>query len=49
MKQNNIHVIDTPEREEEQEIENLFEKLMMENYPDTESPNQEELKEAHHN
>ena len=30
---NNIHIIGIPEGEEEQEIENLFEKVMMENYP----------------
>ena len=34
MKQNNIHVIWIPEEvEEEQVIENLFEKVMMENFP----------------
>ena len=34
MKQNNICVIGIPEgEEEEQEIENLFEKVMMENFP----------------
>ena len=31
---NNIHIIGIPEREEEEQgIENLFEKVMMENYP----------------
>ena len=34
MKQNNIHIIGIPEgQEEEQRIENLFEKVMMENFP----------------
>ena len=34
LKCNNIHIIGIPERqEEEQGIENLFEKLMMENFP----------------
>ena len=55
MKRNNIRIIGIPEgEEEEQEIENLFEKVMMENFPlfderkshtnpgNTESPNQEE-------
>ena len=58
MKRNNIRIIGIPEGEEEQGIENLFEKVMMENFPnlrrekvtqiqDTESPKQEEPKEAH--
>ena len=35
MKGNNIHIIGIPEREEKEEqgIENLFEKVMMENFP----------------
>ena len=34
MKSNNIHIIGIPEgEEEEQGIENLFEKVMMENFP----------------
>ena len=34
MKHNNIHIIGTPEvEEEEQRIENLFQKVMMENFP----------------
>ena len=33
MKGNNICIIGIPEGEEEQGIENLFEKLMMENFP----------------
>ena len=32
MKCNNIHIIGIPEGEEEQGIENLFEKVMMENF-----------------
>ena len=59
MKRNNLHIIGIPEgEEEEQGIENLFEKVMMENFPnlmgekvaqiqETKSPNQEEHKEAH--
>ena len=59
MKYNNIHIIGIPEAEEEdQGIENLFEKVMMETFPnlmrekvtqiqETQSPNQEEAKEAH--
>ena len=59
MKRNNIRIIGIPDgEEEEQGIENLFEKVMMENFPnlrrekvtpiqETESPNQEEPKEAH--
>ena len=33
MKCNNIHTIGLPEGEEQQRIENLFEKVMMENFP----------------
>ena len=34
MKRNNIRIIGIPEREEEEQgIENLFEKVMMENFP----------------
>ena len=33
MKRNNIHIIRIPEGEEGQGIENLFEKVMMENFP----------------
>ena len=60
MKRSNIRIIGIPEgEEEEQGIENLFEKVMMENFPNlmrgkshpnpgnTESPNQEEPKEVH--
>ena len=59
MKCNNICIIGIPEgEEEEQGIENLFEKVMMENFPnlmrekvtqiqETQSPKQEKPKEAH--
>ena len=59
MKRNNICIIGIPEgKEEEQGIENLIEKVMMENFPnlmrekviqiqESQSPNQEEHKEAH--
>ena len=33
MKHNNIPIIGIPEGEEEQGIENLFEKVIMENFP----------------
>ena len=58
MKCNNIRIIGIPQgEEEEQGIENLFEKGMMENFPnlrrekvtqiqETQSPNQEEPKQA---
>ena len=32
-KHNNIHIIGIPEGEEQQVIENFFEKVMMENFP----------------
>ena len=59
MKCNNIHIIRIPQREEEEQgIENLFVKVMVENFPnlmrekvtqiqETQSPNQDEPKEAH--
>ena len=59
IKCNNIRIIAIAEgEEEEQGIENLFEKVMMENFPnlrrekvtqiqETQSPKQEEPKEAH--
>ena len=58
MKHNNIHIIGMPEEEGEQGIENMYEKLMMENFPNlitekltsprsTEGPHQDEPKEAH--
>ena len=58
MTNNNIHIIGIPE-EEEQRVENLFETVIEENFPNlrreksyanpgsTESPNQDEPKEAH--
>ena len=58
-KQSNICIIGVPEREEEeQEIGNLFEKIMKENFPnlvkeidmyvqDSQSPKQDGCKEAH--
>ena len=58
MKHNNIRIIGIPEGEEEKQgIENLFEKVMMENFPnlrrekvtqiqESQSPKQEELTEA---
>ena len=58
---NNIRIIEIPEGEgEEQGIENFFEKVMMKNFPnlmrekvtqiqESQSPKQEEPKEAHHN
>ena len=60
MKCNNICIIGIPQgEEEEQGIKNLFEKVMMENFPnlmrekvtqiqESQSPNQEEPKEAHY-
>ena len=53
-----IHIIREPEGEEEQGIENLLEKVMMENFhklmrekvtqiQETQSPKQEEPKETH--
>ena len=59
MKRNNSHIIGIPEgEEEEQGIENLFEKVIIEIFPNlvtekdtnpgnTDSPKQEEPKEAH--
>ena len=59
MKWNNISVIGIPEGEEEEEgIENVFQKVMMGNFPnlmrekvtqtqESQSPNQEEHKETH--
>ena len=60
MKRHNICIIGIPEGEkEEQGIENLFERVMMENFPnlmtekviqiqETQSPEEEEPKEAHY-
>ena len=59
MKGNNICILGIPEgEEEEQGIENLFEKVMMENFPslmrekvtqiqETQTPNQDKPKEDH--
>ena len=59
MKRNNIRIIGIPEEEEEEQwIENLYEKVILENFPnlmgekvtqiqETESPKQEEPKEMH--
>ena len=33
MKHSNIRIIGVPEEEEEQEVENLFEQIMKENFP----------------
>ena len=33
MKHNNMHIIGVPEQEEEEGIENQFERIMMENFP----------------
>ena len=56
VKHNNIRITEIPEGEEEQGMENLFEKVMMENFrnlmrekitqiQETESPKQEQHKE----
>ena len=51
MKRNNIHTIGIPEgEEEEQGIENLFEKVMMENFPNLrreKSPKSRKHRESH--
>ena len=58
MKRKNVRIIKIPEGEEEQGIENLFEKVIMGNFPnlmrekvtqiqETQSPKQEEPKEAY--
>ena len=58
MKHNLICIIGTPERRRRARDRKLFEKVMMENFPnlmrekvtqiqETQSPNQEEAKEAH--
>ena len=60
MKGNNKHIVGKTKGEEEQNIENLFEEVMVENFLNlmrkrytntwnTEGPNQEEPKEAHSN
>ena len=48
MKHNNIHIIGIPEGEEkEQGIENLFEKVMMENFPNLMREKVAQIQEAH--
>ena len=47
MKHNNIHIIEIPEgEEEEQGIENLFEKVMMENFPNLRREKATQIKET---
>ena len=57
-KRSNIHIIGVPEEEEEQDIENLFEKIMKEHFPnlgkeihtqvqEAQSTKQDGCKEAH--
>ena len=47
MKCNNIHITGIPEREgEEQGIENLFEKVMMENFPNLMRKNVTQIQET---
>ena len=47
MKRNNIHIIGTLEgEEEEQGIENLFEKVMMENFPNLRKEKVTEIQET---
>ena len=48
MKRNNIHIIGTPEgEEEEQGIENMFEKVMMENFPNLKREKFTQIQETH--
>ena len=48
MKRNNIHIIGIPEGEkEEQGIENLFEKVMMENFPNLRREKVTQIQESH--
>ena len=48
MKRNNIHIIGIPEgEEEEQGIENLFEKVMMETFPNLMRENVTQTQESH--
>ena len=46
MKRNNIRIIGIPEGEEEQGIENLFEKVMMENFPNLMRENVTQIQES---
>ena len=48
MKCNNIWIIGIPEREEEEQgIENLFEKIMMENFPNLRREKVTQIQKAH--
>ena len=47
MRRNNIHIIGIPEGEEEQEIENLFEKVMMKNFPNLMKEKVTQIQEIH--
>ena len=47
MKRNNIHIIRIPEGEEEKGIENLFEKVMMENFHNLMREKFTQIQEAH--
>ena len=44
-KDNNIRIIGIPEGEEEQDIENLFERVMMENFPNMMRENVTQIQE----
>ena len=47
MKHNNIHIIGMPEgEEEEQGIENMFEKVMMENFPNVKTEKVTQVQET---
>ena len=46
MKRNNIRIIGIPEGEEEQDIENLFERVMMENFPNMMRENVTQIQET---
>ena len=48
MKRNNIHIIRIPDgEEEEQRVENLFEKVMMEKVPNLMGENVTQIQETH--
>ena len=48
MKHNNIHIIGVPKgEEEEQGIENMFEKVMMENFPNLMGEKVTQIQETH--
>ena len=49
MKHNNICIIGIPEGEEEQGIENLFEKIMMENFPNLRREKVTQMQETQRN